>query len=291
MLRTLNVTATASELNMSQPAVSRALAHLRQMFGDPLFVRGPGGMVTTDRASQLAARVSELVDNLADLITAQEFDLSSTERIFRIATTDYGASTVVMEIIGSFSDQAPKASIELLPLPDDFAQDLSLGRVDLVLYTDSILPDSLRSSFLFRERYACICRREHPIMDQVTDGVIPMEAFLAWPHTMITVFGGRSGLVDRVLKERGTERHIALRLPYFSTAPMIVARSDMLLTLPARTARHFAETANLEQLRPPIEIEKFGYCQVWHPRTENDPAMIWLRQLVSAAFRNSAASA
>lgn len=284
LLRTMNVTATASALHMSQPAVSRALSHLREMFGDPLFVRGPGGMVPTERARQLADRVSDLVDDLADLIVTQDFDPHTTDRIFRIATTDYGAGTVILEIMRRFSKAAPKAGIELVPFPDDQFRNLSLGRLDLVLYPDQTLPESLRSAYLFEERYVCVCRKGHPILKQARRGAIPMAAFLDWPHALVTVFGGRFGLVDRVLKKQGLNRHIAMRLPYFSTAPVIVAKSDMLLTLPSRTARHFATLAKLEQLEAPVEIPAFGYTQVWHPRSDHDPAMLWLRDLIQSHF-------
>ncbi len=280
LLQTGNVTASASELHMSQPSVSRALAHLREMFGDPLFVRAPGGVGPTDRAIQLAPRVSELVDGLSDLIAPQEFDLASTEREFRIATTDYGAGTVILDIARAFSAQAPRAGLEVVPFSSDVFRDLAEGRLDLVLYADAPVPESLQTELLFRESYSCLCRKNHPVIASQKGGAIQMDNYLAWPHALITVFGGRFGLIDTLLKEKGLERHIALRLPYFSTAPLIVARSDMLLTLPTRTARYFAESNNLECLNAPVEVPEFGYIQVWHKRTELDPAAMWLRKLI-----------
>lgn len=287
LLRTGNVTATASELHMSQPAVSRALAHLREMFGDPLFVRAPGGVGPTDRATQLAPRVCELVDGLSELIAPQDFDLASTEREFRIATTDYGAGTVVLDIARAFSVQAPRASLDIVPFSSDVFRDLADGRLDLVLYADAPVPESLQTEVLFRETYSCLCRKGHPVIKELKSGAIPMTSFLAWPHALVTVFGGRYGLIDTLLKEEGKERHIALRLPYFSTAPLIVARSDMLLTLPTRTARYFAENHDLECLNAPVEIPEFGYIQVWHKRTELDPAAMWLRKLIKDSHLTS----
>ncbi len=287
LLRTGNVTATAGELHMSQPAVSRALAHLREMFGDPLFVRAPGGVGPTDRATQLAPRVCELVDGLSELIAPQNFDLASTEREFRIATTDYGAGTVVLDIARAFSAQAPRASLEVVPFSSDVFRDLADGRLDLVLYADAPVPESLKTEILFRESYSCLCRKDHPVIKELKNGAIPMGSFLAWPHALVTVFGGRFGLIDTLLKDEGKERHIALRLPYFSTAPLIVARSDMLLTLPTRTARYFAENHNLECLNAPVEVPEFGYIQVWHKRTELDPAAMWLRKLIKDSHLTS----
>ena len=280
LIRTGNVTATASALHMSQPAVSRALSKLREMFGDPLFVRAPGGVVATDHALQLADRVSDLVDDLADLISPREFDLQTADRTFRIATTDYGAGTVILDISDAFSSSAPKANLEIVPFSTDVFRDLAEGRLDLVLYADAELPESLYVERLFEETYSCLCRKDHPIISKQKDGVLPLEDFLAWPHALVTVFGGRLGLIDNLLRERGLERHIALRMPYFSTAPLIVSRSDMLLTLPTRTAKNLAQFADLKLLKAPVDIPPFGYIQVWHRRTDLDPAMIWLRGLI-----------
>lgn len=280
LLQTGNVTATASELHMSQPAVSRALAHLREMFDDPLFVRAPGGVVPTDRARHLSSRVSDVVDDLADLVSPQQFDLATAERTFRVATTDYGAGTVIRDIARAFTEEAPRANLELVPFSSEVFRDLADGRLDLVLYADATVPDSLLTEFLFEESYSCICRNGHPIVEQLKDNAIPLDAFLAWPHALVTVFGGRYGLIDAMLKERGLKRHVAMRLPYFSTAPLLIAQSDMLLTVPTRTAEYFARSGNLQCLKAPLEIPKYGYIQVWHRRTELDPAMVWLRQMI-----------
>jgi DNA-binding transcriptional LysR family regulator len=280
LLETGNVTATATQLHMSQPAVSRALAQLRDMFGDPLFVRAPGGVVPTDRARQLASRVTGLVDEMADLISPRDLDLNTTRRIFRIATTDYGAGTIIRDISQAFNEGAPRAGIEVVSLSSDVFRDLSEGRLDLVLYSDAAVPDSLLSDYLFEENYSCICRKDHPVIGKLTESTIPLDAFLDWPHALVTVFGGRYGLIDTALRELGRERHIALRLPFFSTAPLVIAQSDMLLTLPTRTAEHFAAIADLHCIRAPLEIPAFGYNQVWHRRTDQDPAMKWLRQLI-----------
>jgi len=119
LIQTGNVTATAAELHMSQPAVSRALAHLREMFNDPLFVRAPGGVTPTARAQEISPRVSDMVDDLADLLSDQEFDLKATDRSFRIATTDYGASTVILDASKAFGKKAPKANLEIVPITND----------------------------------------------------------------------------------------------------------------------------------------------------------------------------
>jgi len=282
LLKTGNVTRTAAELNMSQPAVSRALSNLREMFDDPLFVRGPRGVAPTERARQLAGRVSDIVNEMTDLFSPEDFDVASTTRTFRIATTDYGAGTVILDICKDLTEQAPHASLEISPFTSDIFGELAEGASDILLYVDAPVPDNLKSEELFEESYSCICRKGHPITQEVENDVIPLKAFLAHPHALITVFGGRYGMIDTLLKEQGLQRHIALRLPYFSTAPLIVARSNMLLTLPTRTAKHFAAMADMECLQAPMEIESFRYIQVWHKRTDLDPALVWLRQLIKS---------
>ena len=55
VMREGNTTAAGARLGLTQPAMSHALARLRLLFGDPLFVRHASGMEPTARAQEIAA--------------------------------------------------------------------------------------------------------------------------------------------------------------------------------------------------------------------------------------------
>jgi DNA-binding transcriptional LysR family regulator len=118
--------------------------------------------------------------------------------------------------------------------------------------------------------------KDHPALS----GAIGLDEFLSWPHALVSVFGGRTGVVDDALAALGRRRHVALWLPYFATAATVVAQSDLILTIPSRAASELARGDALVRFAPPIPIEGFGYRMLWHDRSHADPGHKWLRDLI-----------
>ena len=111
---------------------------------------------------------------------------------------------------------------------------------------------------------------------------IDLEAFLSWPHALVSVLGGRTGVVDDALAALGRRRRIAMWLPYFATAATVIAQTDMILTIPGRAADELARADTLTRFAPPLAIEGFGYRLLWHERSHADPGHKWLRDLIAA---------
>lgn len=284
LLDTHSVTRTAERLSMSQPAVSRALAKLRTQLGDKLLVKGAGGMTPTLRAETLSVPLAALLRQLENFIAPVLFEPGSTRRVFRIATTDYGAIVVLPRLISDFAKSAPHAGIEVLPFSDDVFDLLDTGQVDFVLYSDDPAPGTLRTRPLFSETYSCLLRTGHPLLTKRKRGTkrnLSLEEFTAWPHALVSIFGGRTGDVDDALASIGRKRHVALWLPYFATAGLVCASSDVIVTLPTRVASALAVSDGLALLEPPLEVPGFGYRMLWHERSHDDPGAIWLRDLVA----------
>ncbi len=282
LMRTRNVTITASELNMSQPAVSRVLVHLREMFRDPLFVRSNKGMVASPRALAIADQVSIVVEELADLISGEEFDPSASERVFRIASTDYGVHTVIQPILPELNRLGPRLQIDIVPISTESHKELINESLDLLLFTKSPSEMSFSSQFLFSETYSGVCRKDHPLL---ADGQeVSIDEYVSWPHMVSTPLGRKGSIVDRLLAEIGLSRHVALRQPYFATAPLLLANSDMLLTIPTRSAMLMLDLAPLQTFELPFIMPGFDYNLRWHPRSDKDAALTWLREQLCRQF-------
>jgi DNA-binding transcriptional LysR family regulator len=91
--------------------------------------------------------------------------------------------------------------------------------------------------------------------------------------------------VDAALSERGLVRRVAVTLPYFATAPLVLMRSDLVLTAPARLARRLAEQHPLVLVPPPIRLPGFTFRICWHARAQHDPAHSWLRARLAKVCR------
>ena len=279
LFETRNTTRTAEQLNISQPAVSRALAKLRETLGDPIMIKGPNGMITTDRADEIRTRLSVALASLDDFLVFPTFDPQTVKRIFRLTTTDYGAIAILPNLVSTLARTAPGIALEILPFSMDAFRHLGEGQTDFVFYSDDDVPQPLRARKLFWEGYTSLVRKDHPAIAKKMD----LEEFLSWPHALVNVLGGRTGVVDDALSALGRQREIAMWLPYFATAATVIAQTDMILTVPSRAADELARANTLTQFEPPLEIEGFGYRLLWHERSQSDLGHTWLRDLIAAS--------
>src|SRR5205823_3268409 len=87
--KTRSVSRAAENLSIPQTSVSFALARMRRLFNDPLFVRTPEGMVPTPHAEQLLAPLRQAYELLQSATQEQVvFDPATSTRHFRISMTD-----------------------------------------------------------------------------------------------------------------------------------------------------------------------------------------------------------
>ena len=278
LYETRNTTRTAERLNKSQPGVSRVLARLRRALGDPLLVRAPGGMVLTDRALALRDQLTEVLTGIEGFLAPAMFDPAQAQRVFRLATTDYGALAILPKLIPQLARLAPGIGLEVLPFSTDIFRHIAEGRSDLALYGDDIVPLPLQARTLFSEGYSCVIGPDHPLAGKSEIG---LDDFLAYPHALVSILGGRTGVVDEALAARGLSRRISFWIPYFATAATVIAKSDLILTLPSRGAAALAGAGGLCHFALPISVPCFDYRLIWHDRSHADPAHKWLRGLIA----------
>jgi DNA-binding transcriptional LysR family regulator len=280
LLKTRSVTRAAAQLNTSQPSVSRALAQLRTLLGDPLLVRTRGGMALTRRAEELSAPLQNWLAATTSLLEPEQFDPAALVRRFRIASTDFGVLAVIAPALEQLAEAAPGATVEIVPLRGgSMLGELTSGSVDLLVSGLEPNPAQTHTRRLFAEDFSCLFRRDHPLGRG--SGPVPLETFLAWPHIALTVGDDDFDRIDQRLGVDGAARRVIARLPYFGIAPFLIGGSDALVTLPTTAARRMAGSDLT--LRPaPLEVGTFDYWLVWHERTARDPASIWLRDLLAA---------
>jgi DNA-binding transcriptional LysR family regulator len=274
-----NVTRAAERVGLTQPAMSHALGRLRKLVGDPLFVRTPAGMVPTARALDLVQPIRGALGAIdRALHQVPSFDPASARRPFTLASVDFGSLVVVPPLLSRLRALAPGVDLQVRQLRmDAIEQQLSEGEVDLavgVLYD----PDDawMVSRRVFTDRFVCIARRDHPVVQ----GALSLEQFLAVDHALISPRGRRGGPVDTALARLGKKRRVALVIPHFLAAPIVIARSDLVLTLPERIARDFAAMLSLQVVEPPLEVPGFSVSAFWHERQAQDPAHAWFRGVV-----------
>lgn len=298
LARTRSVTLAAQRLGVTQSAVSHALRRLRDLLGDPLLVRGRGGMVLTPRAQALVVPLRGGLNTLGRALTEPaEWSPRTAQRAFCLATPDLFDVLVVPRLLARVRSEAPGVDITLVStdlrrLPDQ----LESGEVDaaVIPQIEELEPSEANSSglvrrVLFRDRHTCLLRKGHPALRKraADSGKLSLETYAGLSHLVVSPTGSGSGLVDRALEKHGLRRRIALRVPHFYSALAIVASCDLILTAPTGLARVAPEGAGVRTLEPPLRLPSHHVNLVWHERMTKDPGHSWLRELVHDLSREA----
>lgn len=277
LMEELNVTRAAERMFVTQSAMSHVLHRLRQQLDDPLLIKTPSGMKPTPRALALIDPVKEVLKEVEHLIRPPAaFDPLTSQRRFVLAATDYMELLMLPALSERISRLAPGIDIQVKRTEAAFpAGALENGSLDVVLGFESVLnpPAHLHRQTLFTDRMACMVRKDHP---QLRSG-LSLADYVALPHMLISRTGSPVGLIDQKLQETGIERRIQLIVPHFLSAPLIVAQTDMILSLPQRIAEQFTRFAALDIFPVPIDLPDYELTMIWHPLRDKDPALVWLR--------------
>jgi DNA-binding transcriptional LysR family regulator len=284
LLEERHVSRAAARLRLTQPAVSHALQRLRAHFDDPLLVRRGQEMVPTPRAMELAGPLRQVLSAIDQLTGPASFDPAQARGTLRIATTDYGLAVVLPPVLARLATAAPNLTIQSTGLSEDTFDHLKTGFLDLALSGQETL-GTMQTDTLFVERFVLVTRADHPVAGPAK---MKLEDFLAWPHALIDIVHSRLYGIDRKLEKKGVARRVALRVPHMLAAPFFAQSTDLIVPVPERVARMFAESLNLAIHEPPDEVDfgYFDYVQVWHERRDDDPVHRWLRTLVHEAARD-----
>ena len=277
LLAERNVTRAARRLGLSQPALSAQLARLRDLFGDPLFLPAQRGVTPTARALELEGPVRRALDQVHDVLArGRGFDPATADLTVAIACSDYVQVAAITALVLDLRVRAPKLRLAIRQLDGSLLdRQMEAGVIDLAVMTPSTAAPALRTRRLFHERYVTIARRQHPDVK----GKLTLDDFVALEHVVVSPRGGGfGGPVDTALGKLGRTRRIAVSAASFLFVPELVARSDLIATVPERLVRERAE--RLQVLKPPLPIEGFAIGLVWHERTHRHPAHRWVRERV-----------
>ena len=269
------VSAAAEELEMSQPAASRALARLRRLFQDPLLVPCGRTLMPTPRAEELLGPLQRVLQETRRLINPASFVPEEADFAFRLYTLDFESLVFLPAFLNELKSRAPMIQVDIPPRVQDPIEELRQGRVDLVTGAPGSLAGDFHRRTLFEERFVAVTCGNHP---RLRDG-LTLEKYVELEHVMITTSGAPGGPVDDLLAERGLTRRVGLRLPHFLAAPLAVAETDMILTLPERLATRAAQWADLKIWELPLALEGFSIDLIWHERLHSEPAHRWIRDL------------
>ena len=284
LLSERSLTKAARVLNLTQPALSKTLARLRHLFGDPLFIRVGLRMEPTPKALELGEPVRDILQSVRALRSDHvSFDPRTSQRSFSFFLLDAGASQMLPLLLSRLSEEAPGILVQAVNA-DATHLDIWLenGLVDLAIGSFPRLTQSIRHQLLWHETYGAVVRKDHPRLAQLGDP----GAFVAEKHVLVsTAATGHEHLsAERAIEAAVPHTNIVCRVPSFATAALIARRSDAVAILPLTLARAICEGLDLAVVPPPLALPRLDIAQYWHDRVHREPGNQWIRALVHRHF-------
>lgn len=289
LLREGSVTKAANQLSITQPAMSNGLKRLRDLFKDPLLVRTSDGMTPTKRALELQPVIRDVLSRLESSIQPEvEFDPASSVRTFRIMTSDYAESTLLLELVGKLSTLAPNITLDLITPSDVSFHDVEQGKVDMAINRFDELPLSFHQKVIWYDSFACVIGSDHPAKDN-----FDLTAYLQGQHIWVskTGFGvgvgidptevQKLGWVDAELTKLGKQRDIRVFTRHYHAALQIAKRQNLIATLPSKAAKIFKDDPAIKVVPPPFDIPPIALKMAWSALLHHDAGHIWLRRLIN----------
>jgi len=282
LLTEQNTTRAGKRINLSQPAMSCALARLRSYFNDPILTQVGRKLVPTPLGISLARPVRELLMRTeATLDSRPNFDPGTTRRKFRIMMSDYVSTVLMAEVTRRSQRVAPGMTFEILPHGISPETALENGDIDLLLMPDEFLPREHPNEPLFDEYYVCVACARHPGIGQR----ITQAQYLDLPHVVARpgAHPQRDRAADELYLERqGHERRIDVVVGEFNMLPQYVLGTTRIATMHHRLARLYASYMPLKILPLPFKCPPIREATAWHGHRDQDLGLAWVRQLLKS---------
>lgn len=273
----------AEVLQMSQSGLSTALARLRMQLGDELFVRSPGGMRPTPRALLLTETARTMLLQVEqDVLGSTVFDPLRSDSQFKLSMSDVAEVVFLPDLIAHMAIEAPGTSLQVTsPSLTPLRERLATGEVDLAI---GYLPDLERDAYfrqsLFSHTYVCMVRKGHPA---IRSG-LTRALYARLGHALVKTAARSTSLLEEALERERIHRKVVLATPSHLSLPAIVARSDLVATVPMAFAVEASKTNAVAVLPLPFRSPAFPIHIYWHRRTHREPSYQWLRSQIKQLF-------
>jgi DNA-binding transcriptional LysR family regulator len=271
-----SVAGAARRLKLSASAMSRALARLRDVTGDPLLVRAGRGLVLTPRALALREEAGRLVQDASRMLRPfDDVDPATIARVFALRVTDGFVENYGPALLARLDRDAPGARLRFVQKANKDSTPLREGLIDLEIgVIGAETGPEIRTRALFRDRFVGAVRAGHPL----AAGEITPARYSACRHVSVSRRGRERGAIDDALAPLGLERPVAVMVGSFATALALARASDLVANVPERHTARLRDGMHTFDL--PVATPALTVSMLWHPRMEADPAHRWLRRWV-----------
>ena len=269
-----NLRKAGERLGRSQPAVSQAIARLRDVTGDRLFDRAPTGIAPTPRAERLWADIRDPLATLHEVMGSTAFDPAEAVGEVVIGLSDDARILYWPAIANAILEHAPQLTLRALSVNHTSVWgDLTSGRIDLALSVAGQPPPGLGARIVRQEEFVLLHRADR------TPPATPSD-YASCRHLAIAFSREQPAYADEALEAAGETRDVTVRVDRFDTLPDLVRTLDAVVALPSAIAEHFATQPDLATAEPPVPFPPAIMKLCWNQKKRNDALNVWLRERV-----------
>lgn len=230
----------AQRIGLTTSAVSHGLNRLRRILNDPLFLRTPRGVVPTERASELADSISDILARVGSVMSsAQPFEAAQSSRRFTIGAPDALSAIFLPSLLERVRVKAPHVDLsirEAFPVATAFTverawesirQQLEARTMDVAVIPAARATPRFERKRLYDTRFVIAARRGHPFLRKPT-----LDHFCTCEHVVVSQIGDPRGFIDVLLEKQKRTRRVVLTVPTFLLALAMVAGSNLVAAVP-----------------------------------------------------------
>ena len=278
-----HVSRAAAAVGLSQPAMSHALAKLRQQFHDPLLARTSTGFEPTPKALELIEPVREAIRQVHRLFSAgSTFDPAASSESFAIRMGDMNEVLFLPSLLHALERQAPNITVTVQHLPpSETVRALEASAIDFAVSALIKHSKSVHSMELAKDRMVCVMRKDHP----AAASPLTTRAFLGLRHLRIVQSAGDMRFIEEALFKAGLQRKVVATTPHWLAASYLVESSDLVTALSERMVRQLNVDGRFAVRPLPVGGAEFSWRLYWHRRYDARPGHRWIRSLFDATSK------
>ncbi|MBB4519714.1 DNA-binding transcriptional LysR family regulator [Paraburkholderia fungorum] len=282
ILREQNVSRVAVQLNMSQSSVSATLSRLRELFGDPLLVRGKSRLVPTERALEMTHSLSAIAE-CVDLMTGRTQGKveAVVPRKCVISCVDDISTFLVPVITEQILASSSHTTVEFRSMDClDVTEELEAGRLDTAIVSGfSATP--FGHELVGTDKIVCLMNAMHPLARY---SHLLRDDYEKAEHVVLSSNSRRpQRALDHVLRDCGVSRRGAVALPYADVIPHLLHRTDLLFTTSRKFASHYTSLLPLHSVALEVDLPTIKYFQATTSTTKDPLRTAWVAAKVRSA--------
>lgn len=280
ILKEQSVSLAAKKMFVSQSAMSKSLAQLREQLNDPIIVRNKGRIEVTATAKAMQHQVEHIVSSAINFFENTTFSPEKSQRKFSLLCDEVTMQLFLPSLVQKLTALAPLVSVDLIPASSEAMTQLTNSNIDLALLFSQDNHPRLQAHILLTDQLVAVVNHQHPLANQI----LTKDNFTLYPFVTLTPEHRQYAQTTQCLNSHFNRKVIA-RLPSVNMILDILSHNPYIAVLPkmALPLTNHSEKF-IQKPLPIIQETAVPLNLLWTPSHNSNSANQWLRSWIIQHF-------